>query len=709
MFSVDVEITPADPTANPQTVADYGTDFSLYPAEAWGSEEPITASYTIAKDETTEEFDLIVWNDGVPEENETVELTITSPTACCGEPVPYTVDNEAASASVTIEDNDWWSVKFERGAPSGSEPNAIERLAGVVQDYGYYRAKRYDANTEDNCKATDVTYSISYTFWTTGTATRTTDFSLSAIAATGTGGEYEAIVGAPSYGGVVVQGAVSYDTWSSSIPVGLTEAYIRVEPVFDWLDEGEPGNRADAPSAADEAAYGEYIDGSLVTATWAGKPSTYDAVVPTADGEKRVVIHDGGIIRIRTDSDNNGTIDSADDDTSVKHSPAAGRIVMRNDNDNNDDEILDLEQSPVPGEEDLAQVDLYVWVDSLVPKDASTLQYDVSLSGSTAFALWGSETKGNEIPWKEPITNPPETAVLATLEGASNTYQATIYLEGLSAAQADLTLRAESSATSVALPTGTDYSRFTVVHVDVQNPNDTNDDDIVNDFAAAGSGNLFTYTGDVMTAAATMECIIPVRVRITPNTAEVRSWFDGNLTAELETVTNGTFTSVLTWDHATAGDPSVGQLVYNATTEIWEAEATFTGLPAVPADSWGRVPEDLENLLPTHDRSRIATITADSPQLSGDPVVREREYEMYYGKSLVIGGEPMAETSYNYTHYIEPLISDGAGGVDSLRREMYDKMNCSTRDVRIHCYIPWAPHLTWQSWNTTCAESRANS
>ncbi len=445
-LQVKVQIPVADPTADPQTLATYGSDYTLDADSLWENEGNQFVIFAIAAQHTTRDIAMEVINDAKPEENEQVSLTVVG---SAGTP-EFAVDGEATFVAVVIEDNDWWSVKF-----IAWDPNVTERLPEVEQDYGGYQAKRFDANTEDDHKATDKTYPISYTFWTTGTATRTTDFSLSAIAATGEGGAYE-LIGGPTYAGTVLQGVVSYDTWSSSIPVGQTEAYIRVEPVFDWLDEGEPGNRAVASSPEEEAAYGEYIDGSLATASWSGKPSTYDAVVPTEEEEKRVVIHDGGIIRARTDSDNNGDLD-ADDDEEENDANSLGRVIMAN----TDQDLT---------ENDRAETSVYAWVDSLTPEDASQpIEIDVYLIGDSPLLPWDAETGGTELPYGDD-SNPADGRIdvetrLVTLTEATTSYEETIYVEATVYEDIRLSL-ALGADVSNGNPSGWDNTYYTTLKID---------------------------------------------------------------------------------------------------------------------------------------------------------------------------------------------------------------------------------------------------
>jgi hypothetical protein len=159
-------------------------------------------------------------------------------------------------------------------------------------------------------------------------------------------------------------------------------------------------------------------------------------------------------------------------------------------------------------------------------------------------------------------------------------------------------------------------------------------------------------------------------VKIEPSTAAIQALLADKVTVALDAITDAGFTSALTWDSAVAGDPSTGNLQYDAASGLWKATATFSGLPAVPANSWGRVPKNLRDLL---YGARSAVVTVANPSGGGNLCVDTEAYEVYFGDSLVIDGKKMAETTENYTDHIQALVA--AGGV---RREIYEKMNCST-------------------------------
>ncbi|MCX6996069.1 MAG: hypothetical protein NTV49_03040 [Kiritimatiellaeota bacterium] len=216
--------------------------------------------------------------------------------------------------------------------------------------------------------------------------------------------------------------------------------------------------------------------------------------------------------------------------------------------------------------------------------------------------------------------------------------------------------------------TATNSMLLDALKVKLKNPIDTDGDGKINDFAGDTSnrtGNTFNYDRSL-----TNLCTIPCRVKIDPDTAELRTQFKGKVTATLTAITDAGFTSILTWDHSVSGDPASGSLVYNSTSAVWEATATFTGLPSAPSNSWGRVPKGLHDLL---YGDRIVTITVQNPSGSGTFCTNATNYEVYFGDSLVIGGVKMAETTVNYANHIASLISGTA-----LKREIFDKMNCST-------------------------------
>lgn len=216
-----------------------------------------------------------------------------------------------------------------------------------------------------------------------------------------------------------------------------------------------------------------------------------------------------------------------------------------------------------------------------------------------------------------------------------------------------------------------DQAEITVFSVELVSPVDSDGDGKVNDFATEDNGrtgNVFGY--DRSTPAV---CSIPVLLRIEPDTPALRQLFANKVTGRLEPVAGGGYASALTWDSAATTDASVGNLVYDARSRLWKGTAAFTGLPAVPGGSWGRVPAGLRSLL---YGKRSAIITVGSPTGAEALEVKTEPYEVYFGDSLEIDEKKMAETTESFASYIQVLV--GGDGLTGIRREIYEKMNCST-------------------------------
>jgi hypothetical protein len=228
---------------------------------------------------------------------------------------------------------------------------------------------------------------------------------------------------------------------------------------------------------------------------------------------------------------------------------------------------------------------------------------------------------------------------------------------------------------SVAPPDENGEVRVEIGRIHIENPTDANNNGIVDDLSRnGGRGNVFAF--DITDEHV---CTIPVAVTIVPDTVEMRAQLAGHVRATLEQIQDqgdGAPAPVLTWDDD-AKDPadpsgSTGLLTHNEQTGHWEATARCVGLPEAPPNSYGRVPKKLHELL---HGSKTLTITVTDP--AEFQCVRKVPYEVYYGESLQIGNNsptPIADTTYNYDHYIKDLVA--AGG--DIGMEAYEKMNCST-------------------------------
>ena len=163
----------------------------------------------------------------------------------------------------------------------------------------------------------------------------------------------------------------------------------------------------------------------------------------------KVEIKDGAIVKIRTDSNNDGVINQADD-AAKKVLGNAGRLFMVNDDDDNKNGIADNQERPsdfntpknrsgnggsvnVANENDLAQTELYVWIDSLTPQAGKPAQeVDVYLYGPQEFVIWTQPTKGQRLHYGKDANNDLRMdyeTTLTTLTASNLTYTRTVYIE----------------------------------------------------------------------------------------------------------------------------------------------------------------------------------------------------------------------------------------------------------------------------------------
>ena len=132
--------------------------------------------------------------------------------------------------------------------------------------------------------------------------------------------------------------------------------------VVDGIDEGE---KTDFDSPTPESKQGEDAVLELTEASWDGMPGNWDPLAgeeTEEDGEgsdeenggnaeskttAKIEIKDGAYLCIRTDSNNDGTIDDADDDPDVKNSSDHhGHIMEVNYDDDDKNEKEDRNEFP---------------------------------------------------------------------------------------------------------------------------------------------------------------------------------------------------------------------------------------------------------------------------------------------------------------------------------------------------------------------------
>lgn len=137
---------------------------------------------------------------------------------------------------------------------------------------------------------------------------------------------------------------------------------------------------------------------------------------------------------------------------------------------------------------------------------------------------------------------------------------------------------------------GTEQVRQVVVVVlalEIANPTDTDADGNIDDPATVANsrtGNEFTYT-----TANPGQLIVPVRLRIRPDTEDVRNAFQNKvrirITAIDDSHTSPSWGNVrLSWDNAYSGEATAGNGVYDPVDQLWHATVTFTNLPPENGD-----------------------------------------------------------------------------------------------------------------------------
>lgn len=491
-LQVKVQVPVADPLADPQTIATYDVDYSLCPGTVYEGENPgeLFATFVIPQGATSKSIDMTVWNDGRIEDDEDVTLTVLGPAPGAGDP-EFTVDAAAASATVNIKDNDHWLVEVQ-----ATDGTASERLSGVVSDPGWFTFTRID---DGSSRSGDVTYAIevtmevmevlestspAYAHWAPS-GPKDYDF----ITANEPG-ENEVFLSGFTYvnsvstetGGVWTV----VDTFRGSIPAEETSAKLKVQPTFDWEDEGEQFNPG---TGTPDGQAGEIVDLSVVSAAWPGlnKPGT-SRVGANADAE--VEIKDGGIILARTDSDNDGDL-HADDDEEEEDPASLGRVFMVNTDDDNDNDVADNWERPdnfdtpanssawdagtedsrtVANENDLAATRFYAWVHSLDPKDpGNPVRVDIYASGSIDLVLWTQATKGRRLHYGKDVSpadgRMDEETRLITLDQSTTSFDKTVYVEAntYSGSKRPVSLCADVVNGG---PDGSDATYYTTLKVD---------------------------------------------------------------------------------------------------------------------------------------------------------------------------------------------------------------------------------------------------
>ncbi len=480
-------------------------------------------SVVIPANSTSTSVSVTPVNDAKKESDEAVAVSLAnahSTTACCGgcgcsccysNGYPAGTYPTTGSGTVTILDDDHWVVEVQ-----ANDATASERLGGVVPDPGWFTFTRVDDGSN---RSGDTTYYVQVTMEVTEVIPSTSPAYAHWIPS-GTGdydfvtsnepGENEVFLSGFTY--VNSNATQSVDVWTvvdtfqGSIPLQETSAKLKVQPRFDWEDEGE---QFDPGTGTPDAQAGEIVDLTVVSVTWPGLDQPGSSQVG-ANTHAEVEIKDGGIIIARTDSDNDGDLD-ADDDEEEKDPNSLGRVFMVNTDDDNDNDVADNWERPdnfnmpanssawdagtdhsvtVANENDLAETRFYAWVDSLAPKDpANPVVVDIYASGSIDLILWTQATKGRRLHYGKDVSpadgRMDEETRLITLDQSTTSFDKTIYVEAntYSSGKRPVSLCADVVNGG---PDGSDSTYYTTLQIDTlamafnHDPNDNTGADGVN-------------------------------------------------------------------------------------------------------------------------------------------------------------------------------------------------------------------------------------
>jgi len=199
-----------------------------------------------------------------------------------------------------------------------------------------------------------------------------------------------------------------------------------------------------------------------------------------------------------TDSNNNGAIDGADDPIEAD-TDKPGRVVVLNNDDDNANRVVDSEEQPVQGENNLAELALNV----LAEGDFERGDWEVRLRGAgeelSRIRLWEDPQKNNEVTWQvdpEDGNGRIATWSLASWNGATKT----LWAEGLEDGDVFLELAVHDIGPEPSGRVITDRVKLLVTHVDLDIDSD-NDGAVEPDDAAEDALELDDSTGKIVWAS----------------------------------------------------------------------------------------------------------------------------------------------------------------------------------------------------------------
>ena len=401
-----------------------------------------------------------------PEEDETIILTlITNPNSWGDAGTDYTISG-TASQTITILDDDHFDVILE-----AVDTTATERLDGVTPDDGLFKISRVASNGRT---VLDTSYALNMEFYaydmseegalipnTTLYAARDSyDFNFRTIAADSTDAT-DYLFSFTNNGNWSIydeDGDFLYwqDRYSGTLAAGKSEGYVRVDPTFDWEDEGDLFSGTDLEDAFTQT--GETVRLTLEKATWGyGSQRTWTA--GTAGKTADIEIKDGAICKLLTDINNDGSITAADD-SRVEDYDSLGTIIRRNNDDDNSDNVMDsvitnytlpisnneafnsTTGTTIIDEDDLEQVRMLAGVESLAGTDFEIDVYFTLLE--SRINLWTNTTKGELLLEGDTSSGRVcDNTALARLSSTNLIFNQNVYAESISDQYDQLSLYAQ--------------------------------------------------------------------------------------------------------------------------------------------------------------------------------------------------------------------------------------------------------------------------
>lgn len=365
------------------------------------------------------------------------------------------------------------------------------------------------------------------------------------------------------------------------------------------------------------------------------------------------------------DSDNTkteapfGPDGSIEEDRIEDRDDLPGRIVLVNDDDDDNDGVVDygdgynlmsedeaFQDDIAHGENDFIEMKLRVPapVDLAVARirvtyqasDPSLATYEYSPSPPYSITpapgllrIWTTTGSECRFRWSPPGGDyvAPDTYPASALGLSNGTREVSLWLEGINPGQTQVVFELDPDGD--AGPAGfvhSDAFRVTVLKVAIVNPTGPSwvyDSSMGQKTprimtpanAPLFSGNEFTYSDAYPDGVLTL----PVYVVVEPNTQQIQALFENKIRARVSAIddSHSSHENVqLVWDHPFPGEPTAGNVVSVAPTlPLWLATATFTKLPPDNED-FGR-----------------KTLTVDFLGTAGNIVCspRTRQYEVFFG------------------------------------------------------------------------------